>query len=250
MFMKMSLIALAACTCLINLNAVADDENYSGESIFIGVGAGYSTFGGTLDAYSADVSPYLQIGLTLTPSVSVELYYSRSTTPGEIDLYDNQDLTESVKDLYLAYSYDPQDVASINSVSAQLHNNHQLSIESSAIYLSYRTTGDFYAKLKAGYIYNAFEKQHFADGKITFDLADSASNSFKNDVFETQEAFSRSYKDSSESRPGLTGQFHDSDYLIGLGLGYALSPQVMTEVEATRLFDDFYRYSVGVNYYF
>lgn len=250
MFMKMSLIALAACTCLINLNAVAEDENYSGESFFMGVGAGYSTFGGTLDAYSADVSPYLQLGLTLTPSISVELYYSRSTTPGEIDRYDNQVLTESIKDLYLAYSYNPQDVESINSVTAHLHNNHQLTIESSALYFSYRTTGDFYAKLKAGYVYNAFEKQHVAEGKLAFDLSDSASDSFKTDVNDTQEAFSRSYKETSEARPGLSGHFHDSDYLIGVGLGYALSPQIMTEVEATRLFKDFYRYSVGVNYYF
>ncbi len=117
-------------------------------------------------------------------------------------------------------------------------------IETTAIYGVYRSSGELYIKVKAGYLR---EKSTLTLHVNSYDLTIHS-------VFEEPFKFSAKRGDEYFANLGF-GESEkvsasESDFSGGLGMGYKFTKNLFSELEYTMLNDDLDFYSLSINYQF
>lgn len=190
----------------------------------------------------------LQFGYKINQNFAIEAQYSTSTkdanatqTIQDVD-FSNIWWTETIK---LNPGMTLSDAQSIFPYAiADLTVNVDAKIETTALYGVYRSSGDFYIKVKAGYLH---EKAKLVGSAQEADVYVAVQNDQPIQVHDTKgtQTFSNFGFDKK-----ITASETDSGFSGGLGAGYKFAEHLFAELEYTRIDSDLNYLSASINYAF
>jgi hypothetical protein len=237
--------------CALMSDAVLAQEESS--NFYIGAGYGLVAIpDGDEISFSDANNGFIQLGYKLTENFSIEGQYSKSTKDADAKLVvENIDVSEA----WWAEleQYDPGWSGGVAQsifpyATIDVTTNIKASIETAAIYGVYRSSGDLYFKLKAGYLRE--------DSTLT--ISPSAFE-FYSPVAENvtpNEPVMFSSKKGDDNFDAYVGDFSgdvsesESDFSAGVGVGYKFNDRFFSELEYTALNDDLDMYSLSINFAF
>lgn len=244
--MKKVLFVSSLIAAAISINAIAQQDS---SPFYVGVGFGKVTVPNVEGVKFSDANNgFIQLGYKINENFAIEGQYSKSTKDASAKYnVSDMDVTEVWWEDILALNPDMslEEVQSIYPyVELDAGFGADATIETTAIYAVFRSTGDLYLKAKAGYLrekstltlqINNYDLSVYSnyDGLFTFS-AKRGDEHFANMGFdETEKA--------SASESGFSG---------GLGVGYKFTQHLFSELEYTMLNDDLDLYSLSINYQF
>lgn len=192
---------------------------------------------------------FIQLGYRLTENFSIEGQYSRSAKEAKASLVaEGIDVSEiwwqELVDLDPAWGNGSAQ-ATFPYAFIDLAVNANVDIETTAIYGAYRSSGDLYVKVKAGYLR---ESSTMTLTPLSFDFYAAVYEPNMPVEFSSQkgDGYFETYVGEasaklSESESGFSG---------GLGVGYKFSEHFFSELEYTMMNDDLDYYSLSINYMF
>lgn len=248
--MKKVLVSLGVVGVLVSSTVLAQGGS---SNLYVGAGYGVVAISDEDEIKFSDANNgFIQLGYKLTENFAIEGQYSKSTKEADAQLVvEDIDVSEAwwavLEQNYsgwsagLAQSVFPYAIIDITtSVKA--------SIETAAIYGVYRSSGDLYFKVKAGYLRE--------DSTLTFSpsafefYAPVAENVTPNDpvVFSSK----KGEDDFDAFVEGFSGDVSasESGFSAGLGVGYKYNERFFSELEYTALNDDLDMYSLSINMVF
>lgn len=241
------LIALAIAGSLSAPVVMAAEPQNSG--IYLGLGYGIVNVpkedGLKIDnANNANI----QFGYGFANGFAIEAQYSSSTKKGSASVTE-EDIDVSYDVWLELMDYNPgmtmDEAASIfPAASADFTVGLDLDVETLALYGVYRSSGDLYVKAKAGVV-SVKSTGRVGVDHYTLRLLDSAYNTYEYSFGPGDDGY-------DENLGGIDEKISETntDFSVGLGVGYKFTPAISAELEFTRLNEDYDYYSLGVNYAF
>jgi outer membrane immunogenic protein len=245
--MKKVLLSLGIASAMMANTVVAQEQT---TTMYVGAGFGVVAVPDEEDFEFSDANNgFIQLGYQFTENFAIEGQYSKSTKDAsnkqsieglnisqawwDALMSENPGMTYS--DAQALYPYAEM------STDVVLDAN----IETTAIYGAYRSGGDLYFKVKAGYLKEEVTITAKPTSIDFFALGGAGVNDLEFSLVKGDEGFedfTSSVDESfSESESGFSG---------GLGLGYKFTEQLFSELEYTMLTDDLDMYSLSVNFAF
>lgn len=242
--MKRGFLFLGIASAFASTGVVAEEDN---SKFYAGAGFGIVKIPTEEGIKFSDANNgSIQFGYKVTENIAIEAQYSKSTKDASAHYAEEgTDVSDiwwdSVKSMNPDISYS-QIQSWYPFALADVAMNFEANIETTGIYVAYRSTGDLYFKLKAGYVSQKAELSVVVD---SMDLYVAVAND--NPIEVTIDG-----KDVSEF--GFAGKQsvseRESDFSAGIGAGYKFTKNIFSELEFTRLGDDLDFYSVSINYAF
>ncbi len=245
--------AVLSCVsvCLLSAEVVAD-QGHERSGFYVGVG------GGSLSVRAdnedqADLpttsNVHLQGGYSFSDNFSIEAQYVSSVKKADyVSVNQSFDLTSLVKQS-LSSLYTSSQLADITSVKVNGSAVSQVSFQTASIFAAYRTSGNLYAKVKAGV--SSTQMKLESVGKTSWDtgFSTTASAVIKSSVQGFQKDFDQGFQQSfNASAPNTTER--DTNFGVGIGGGYKFSEKISAELEYTKFTEDVAYSSLSVNYSF
>lgn len=215
------------------------------------VGAGYSVLTLPKDddaKFSNANNGAIQFGYNLSENFAIEAHYSKSVKAASTKFaVEGLDVSEAWWNTTLPLNPG----ATMSDVQqwfpyaiADATTDVEAKVETTAIYGIYRTSGDLYVKAKAGYASTKTK------ATATIKSADLYIANSGNDPI----TFNVTTKDKLFDDLGLNKSVNvsdtESDFSAGLGVGYKFNRSLFSELEYTKISDDFDFYSITINYAF
>lgn len=189
----------------------------------------------------------LQAGRTITPNFAIEAIFSRSLSSDTPDYY----VPGRHGEVFWERLIERNPGMTLDEAQAQYPDPLGWTILSGdltrtvvGVFGVYKSTGNPYIKSKAGfsmvkmtskYRSDSFEGQMVAqDGSVFYGELDKDDPDF--DDYGTRQSWTESNK--------------TTDFSVGFGAGYQLSPELFAEIEFTRFNTNSEYYSVTLNYYY
>lgn len=244
--MKKTLLSLAVVGVLAS-GAVAAQEKTS--KFYAGVGFGTVAVPENDEISFSDAdNGFIQLGYKLSESFSIEGQYSKSVKDAKA-VYTEEGI--DISDVWWSSILSMNPGATLNEIQnafpfavMDVTVNVDASIETSAIYGVYRSSGDLYFKVKAGYL----------SEKTTLTISPSAFDFYAEVIGNDPIVFSAAKGDEAfddfGELPSEKVSEKESDFSAGVGVGYKLTNRFFSELEYTRLNDDLDFYSLSINYTF
>lgn len=199
-------------------------------------------------SFSNADSAAIQFGYKITENFSIEAQHSRSIKNARAKY------TESEIDISEAWWYQTQLVNPGTTIAdmqqffpyaiADVTIDINARIQTTALYGVYRSSGDLYFKIKAGYL----------SEKTKFTLATESADVYVAISGNSPIQFNATPKDASFNNLGLnqtdSTTDNNSDFSAGLGAGYKFTQHLFSELEFTKMNDDLDFYSLSINYAF
>lgn len=244
--MKKALLSLGVVGVLVS-GAVAAQEKTS--NFYAGVGFGTVAVPEDDEISFSDAdNGFIQLGYKLSESFSIEGQYSKSVKDAKA-VYTEEGIDVSGAWWDSILSMNPGATLSeiqnfFPSAVMDLSVNVDASIETSAIYGVYRSSGDLYFKVRAGYL----------SEKTTLTINPSAFDFYAEVIGSDPIVFSAAKGDEGfddfGELPNEKFSEKESDFSAGVGVGYKLTNRFFSELEYTMLNDDLDFYSLSINYAF
>jgi hypothetical protein len=236
----------AVIGCMLVLASVAHAQEQRG--FYIGTGYGVMKLPEVdgmdfSDAHNA----YLQVGYQITNNFAIEAQYSNSTKEGSADfLIEDIDTSwevwQSLMELNAGMTL--SEAMSIFPESyADIGIRMDADVETLALYGVYRSSGKFYLKAKAGGV-SAKASIKAAVSSFDFRWLEGNGNVIEGSVEPGMEGFDMMAEDFV-----VTESERDTEFSAGLGVGYRIDGNFMSELEYTVI-DDVDYISLGINYAF
>lgn len=237
-FLSMLLVSTAATT-------LAQEK----KGFYVGAGYGVIAVPDVEGVKFSDANnAYIQVGYSFSENFAIEGQYSDSTKDASARLLiENIDTTYETWAMLMEYNPEltlEQVASAFPATYADIGFDFTASIETTALYGVYRTSGDFYLKAKAGAI--------SVDASLTatpdyyaFTWIDGGGNLFEGSVTDKDEGFgevAREWRSTQSER--------ETEFSAGLGAGYKFGNSFFAELEYTRVDSDLDYYSLGINYLF
>lgn len=195
---------------------------------------------------------FIQLGYKFSENFSVEGQYSKSTKDASANtVIEDMDVSEIFwADLE---AFDP---AWGNGTAQQifpyavidLATKVEANIETSAIYGVYRSSGDLYFKVKAGYLR---EESTVTLSPSSFDFyAPVGENVTPNEPLTFTAKKGEEFYDLYVQENSVKATESESGFSGGLGVGYKFNSRIFSELEYVMLNDDLDMYSLSINYAF
>lgn len=245
--MKKVLVSLGVVGALMS-GAVLAQEGKS--NLYVGAGYGVVAIPDEDGIKFSDANNgFIQLGYKLTENFAIEGQYSKSMKDASTNVsLEELDISQLWWDTMLEmnpgmtrsqaqslYSYAQMDI----------NMNIEASIETSAIYGVYRSTGNLYFKAKAGYL----KEETTITGKATaidlFAMGGIGVDNIDVSLAEGDDGFEEFGGGVAESATES-----ESGFSAGLGVGYKFSDRFFSELEYTALNDDLDMYSLSINFAF
>jgi hypothetical protein len=248
--MKKVLVSLGVVGALMS-GAVLAQEGKS--NLYVGAGYGVVAIPDEDGIKFSDANNgFIQLGYKLTENFAVEGQYSKSTKDADAKLV-VEDIDVSEAWWAELEQYNPSWSAGVAQsifpyATIDVTTSVKASIETAAIYGVYRSSGDLYFKVKAGYLR---EDSTLTISPSAFEFyAPVAENVTPNDpvVFSGKKGddnFDAYVGDISEDVSAS-----ESGFSAGLGVGYQFNDRFFSELEYTALNDDLDMYSLSINFAF
>ena len=219
------------------------------------VGAGYGVIPGVepeqedyIELSDAN-NGFIQLGYKISENFSIEGQYSKSTKEASENVFFGDMRVNRI-------SWDEiiQMNPAWNAAMAQsaypyafmdLALTFDVNVETTAIYGVYRSSGDLFFKVKAGYLR---EKSTLKIKPKSFDLY--AYDERHNKIAMASVAKGEKYFDAFAGRMDQKFSESESAFSAGLGAGYQFTARLFSELEYTMLNDDLNFYSLSINYSF
>lgn len=243
-----TLLALAVAS----MAAQADMENSNG----FYVGGGANTL--KLRADDEDIQSLnlkngiVQIGYKFSENFSIEAQHSTSLqSESAVELNENIDLTAYVKsDLASLGTLSNAQIADVKSIKVNAKANANISIDASAIYATYRTSGNLYAKVKGGPVSILATSKPKA--KVTWikDVAATVSPIIASYLQTAESDFNDAFYDSFNESSGGEQSERETKFSVGIGAGYKVHQNISVELEYVKMGEDIATTSLTANYYF
>jgi opacity protein-like surface antigen len=245
-YMKRSFLFAALIATSISLTAQAQEDK---TKFYVGAGFGILKIKDDENLKFSDAdNGAIQFGYKINQNFAIEAQYSSSTkgasTTQSLENFDFSQTwwSETIKlnpgmTLSDAKNFFPYAIADITL-------NMEAKVETSALYGVYRSSGDFYVKVKAGYLHEKVKLEGSAQEVDIFVAVQNGQPIQVHDTKGTQTftnlGFDKKFK-ASETDSGFSG---------GLGAGYKFSEHLFAELEYTRIEADLNYLSASINYAF
>jgi hypothetical protein len=236
---------IIAGVLLSNLVAAQEDT----PKFYVGAGYGVLTVPKDEDAkFSNANNGAIQFGYNLSENFAIEAHYSKSIKAASANFAaEGLDVSEAWWDATLPLNPG----ATLSDVQqwfpyaiADAITDIEAKVETTAIYGIYRTSGDFYVKAKAGY----------ASTKTKATATIKSADIYVANPGNAPLTFNVTPKDKLFNDLGLNQSVNvsdnESDFSAGLGIGYKFNRKLFSELEYTKISDDFDFYSISINYAF
>lgn len=244
--MKKTLLSLGVLGVFIS-SAVAAQE----KPLNFYAGVGYGTVAVPEDdeiSFSDADNGFIQLGYKLSENFSIEGQYSKSVKDAKAT-YIEEGI--NVTDEWWESILEMNPGTTLNEIQGvfpyaviDLAVNIDASIETSAIYGVYRSSGDLYFKVKAGYL----------SEKTTLTIKPSAFDFYAEVLGNAPIVFTAAEGDEEfddfGQLPVEKVSDKESDFSGGVGVGYKLTNRFFSELEYTMLNDDLDMYSLSINFAF
>jgi hypothetical protein len=213
------------------------------------VGAGYGGLEAQTEYYFIDDQNNMsvQLGYAISPTFAFEALYSRSLSGNAPGYY----AAGNYRNVFWERLVNTNPGMTIEEAQAEYPNpqgwtrfSQDLTYEATAAFGVLRTSGNPYIKTRIGfsmvestakYRPDFFEGEMVADdGSVVYGVLDNTEEGF--DVY--------------GSRNRHTEKKKDTEFSMGFGAGYQLSPKLFAELEFTRFNKNAEYYSVSLNYHF
>lgn len=189
----------------------------------------------------------LQAGQTISPHFAIEAFVSRSLSSEAPGYY----ISGTHNDAFWSRLVERNTGMTMDEAHAQYPDplgwtrmSNDLTRMAAGVFGVYKTTGNPYIKTKAGftvvktkskYRSDSFEGEMVAqDGSVFYGELDKDDADF--DYYATRKSWEESNK--------------TTDFSVGFGAGYQLSPEMFAEIEFTRFNTNTEYYSITLNYYY
>jgi hypothetical protein len=244
--MKNGIFSLMAAGALLSNVAVAQEDT---AKFYVGAGYGVLTVPNDDETKFSDAhNGSLQFGYVISENFAIEAQYSKSVkTASAKAVVEGLDISDAwwqailplnpgvtLSDLQQWFPFAVADAAM----------DVEADIETTAIYGVYRSSGDLYVKAKAGYL--------SAKTKITATIKSAdvyVSNPGSEPIEFTTKSGEEIFDDFGLNKAADVSST-ESDFSAGLGVGYKFNPSLFSELEYTKLSDEFDFYSLSINYAF
>ncbi len=195
---------------------------------------------------------FIQLGYEFSENFSVEGQYSKSVKDSSANtVIEDIDVSEIWWAEMEAYNPSWEDGVAQSMYPyavIDLHAKVDANIETTAIYGVYRTSGDLYFKVKAGYLR---EESTLTIYSTSFDFfAPIGENWTPNDPVVFSINKSDEYYDVFVQEDSVKASESESGFSGGLGVGYKFNSRIFSELEYVMLNDDLDLYSLSINYAF
>ena len=214
---------------------------FAGESSSFYVGADYGQMNvKDSEPFSKAKNAALTFGYKLTDNWSVEGQISNTITDATFSATESGDFTSQLRAELMNNGYtSAQAVAAVKSASVAATAKANASFDSYAVYGVYKTSGQFYGKVKAGIA--SVKGSVDIKTKGTFTVIDSTNKSTTYDASELGIDMS-----------GYAGSGSDTEtkFSVGVGAGYKFNEKAAVELEYTALTQDVKYLSLGIRYAF
>jgi opacity protein-like surface antigen len=248
--MSKVVLSAAVIAAMSSLNAMAENKSQNGFYVGLG-GARLSVNSDAPNKWPTQNNGLVQIGYVLSENLSIEGQYSFTHSPK----YQNEthivmDATANIKEAMRLDGLSTTQSSYVTSVTLDAKGKSELDLSSKAIFAAYKTSGDFYGKIKAGVASAVGKTTPKASISWQNNLAAGAPSSVKDYVndFESyaNTAFYKSFYETAGSGDSET----TTSFAVGAGAGYKFSTHFSAELEYTQLNADLISTSFVVNYQF
>jgi opacity protein-like surface antigen len=217
---------------------------YAQENTGFYVGAGYGAVKMPKEDglnFSNPKNGSIDFGYSFSESFAVEAQYSASVSDGTFSADESEDITYSTRSSLVSKGYTSAQAAqAVKSATMSLTARADASVDSYGVFGVYRTSGPFYAKVKAGVV-SVKATTDFIAEKASAVVVDSTN---KSTTF-TAAQLGIDLTDFNESNSASETKFS-----VGVGAGYRFSNKISVELEYTKLSSDFDAYSLSAKYAF
>ena len=231
--------SLAAIIGSLSLNSFAEET----KGFYIGAGYGLVKLQSSDDfKISNPKNGSLQFGYSFSENWAIEGEFSSSITDGSGKFNDNEDITYELRNELIVNQGLTSSAASqiVKSANTTATVKTDISVETSALYGVYRTSGPLYAKIKAGAV------------SVKADISVAATNASVSVVDSLNRTTVLAASQIGLDLQDFSGESSDrkTEFSAGIGAGYKFGNKVAAELEYTRLNDDLDLYTVSVKYFF
>lgn len=244
--MKKNILFLGVIGAMISCGAVAQQDS---SRFYAGAGYGVVSIAEEEGISFSDANNgFIQLGYKITENFAIEGQYSKSTKDASADFPTtdldvseiwwetmvelNPGMTMSEAQSYFPYA------------QAEIDMNIDASIETTAIYGVYRSSGNVYVKAKAGYLK---EEATFTSkiNSLDFYVVDSNYQETEFSLAKGDEGFEDFSREAQ-----ISVSESESGFSAGLGAGYKFNDRFFSELEYTMVSEDLDMYSLSINYAF
>lgn len=179
----------------------------------------------------------LQLGYKITENFSVEVQYSSSVNDASASFDMEGDITAAVKAELRDQGYSNAVINDLRSVTVDTRNTIDFAVDTLALFGAYRTSGDLYAKFKAGVVTTEITPSASTSGTMTISSFSTGTKTENINNSDFQDGFD-----------GAVDSEQETEFSAGVGVGYNFTQSLNLELEYVSLSDDVDLYSLSVNF--
>lgn len=194
----------------------------------------------------------IQLGYQFSENYFVEGQFSSSSKARSAqEISSNFDFTDSIKEtLADETSLTSTQIADLKLANLTVNVVSEFKATTGAIYAGYRTSGNFYAKIKGGAASVKVTSTPNIQGRWTKDLAPTASPLIKTYLKETEAAAENFLNENSSDFTSSEISTSKTTFALGVGGGYKINQNLGVELEYVKIGSDTSALSFIGNYYF
>lgn len=242
--MKKVLVSLGVVGALMSCAVFAQEKT---SNFYVGAGYGVVAVPDEDEIKFSDANNgFVQLGYKFTESFAIEGQYSKSTKDASADVSIEE---MDISDIWWQTMVDMNPGMTLAQAQSffpyaemSMDMDLEASIETSAIYGVYRSNGNLYFKVKAGYLKNEVTMTGKATALDFYVMGANGAETAEFSLAEGDEGFEEFAGESQQ-----TASESESGFSAGVGVGYKLTERFFSELEYTALNDDLDMYSLSIN---